>query len=317
MPGQSEPYSGTRNEVKKEQHDARRGENEKRKEVLRKASSIPHQEAKISVAGQVEKKFAPLAEDVRRLKELSEQKNRRALDAADPARDTGRSAASAHAGTQPNAKLRLEHRQEAPRARHTDPYQRRNSRVEVREQPSPGYHLPSFSSCCAGRRPGKWERRRAAHKVQTQAQGAEPGGHMMGTDIHSKSASKRQKVESTRPTYLSRTELLELDQDQLVGNILMRMTPWQPETRCTRNVMHLVLSESKGASPYGAIQQCIVLHTLLGKGPCFMPKASPLSTTEVQKACARLGYRLVIAFERYVEGGYHEQKAQAMKEAGI
>ncbi len=28
---------------------------------------------------------------------------------------------------------------------------------------------------------------------------------------------------------------------------------------------------------------------------------------EVQRACARLGYRLVQVVERYVEGGYHEQ----------
>ena len=135
-------------QAKKEQHDARRRENEKRKEVLRKASSIPHQEAEVSVARQVEKIIAPLAEDVRRLKELSE-KNRRALDAADPARDTGRSAASARAGTQPNAKLRPEHRREAPPARHTDPYHGRNLRVEVREQPSPGHHLPPHSAAAA------------------------------------------------------------------------------------------------------------------------------------------------------------------------
>jgi hypothetical protein len=37
-------------QTKKEQHDARRRENETRKEVLRKASSIPHQDAEISVA---------------------------------------------------------------------------------------------------------------------------------------------------------------------------------------------------------------------------------------------------------------------------
>ena len=135
-------------QAKKEQHDARRRENEKRREVLRKASSIPHQEAEISVARQVERIIAPLAEDVRRLKELSEQKNRRALDAADPARDNVRSAANARAGTQPNAKLRPEYRREAPRARHTDP-QRRNLRVEVCDQPSPGDHRPAPSAAAA------------------------------------------------------------------------------------------------------------------------------------------------------------------------
>ena len=81
---------------------------------------------------------------------------------------------------------------------------------------------------------------------------------MKGTDIHSKRASKRRKVESTRPTYLSRTELLELDHDQLVGTILVRMTPWQLETRCTRNVCISYCPSSKGASRYGAIQQCIL-----------------------------------------------------------
>ena len=34
----------------------------------------------------------------------------------------------------------------------------------------------------------------------------------------------------------------------------------------------------------------------------------------VQTACARLGYRLVRAFERYVDGGYHEMRRQAMEE---
>jgi hypothetical protein len=111
-------------QAKKEPYDTRRRENEKRREVLRKASSIPHQEAEISMARRVENIIAPLAEEVHRLKELSEQKDRRALDAADPARDTGRFAANARAGTQPYAKLRPEHRREAPRARHTDPQRR-------------------------------------------------------------------------------------------------------------------------------------------------------------------------------------------------
>ena len=95
---------------------------------------------------------------------------------------------------------------------------------------------------------------------------------MKGTDIHSKRASKRRKMESTRPTYLSRTELLELDQDQLVGKILIRMTPWQLETRCTRNVMHLVLSEQQRSIPLWSNP---AVHTLLGKGPRFIPKLDP------------------------------------------
>jgi hypothetical protein len=135
-------------QAKKEQHDARRKENEKRKESLAQSLVYSPPRGGSSVARQVEKIIAPLAEDVRRLKELSE-KNKRALDAVDPARDTGRSAASARAGTQPNAKLWPEHRREAPPARHTDPYHERNLRVEVREQPSPGHHLSPPSAAAA------------------------------------------------------------------------------------------------------------------------------------------------------------------------
>jgi hypothetical protein len=114
--------------------------------------------------------------------------------------------------------------------------------------------------------------------------------------------------------YLSQTDLLEMDHDQLVGKILMRMTPWQFETRCTRNVVHFILSEQQRSNP---IWSNPAVHTLLGKGPRFIPKARSLTTTEVQTACARLGYRLVRAFERYVDGGYHEMRRQAMKEEGI
>jgi hypothetical protein len=105
-----------------------------------------------------------------------------------------------------------------------------------------------------------------------------------------------------------------MDHDQLVGKILMRMTPWQFETRCTRNVVHFVLSEQQRCDPLWSNP---AVHTLLGKGPRFIPKARSLSKTEVQTACARLGYRLVRAFERYVDGGYHEMRMQAMKEEGI
>ena len=38
---------------------------------------------------------------------------------------------------------------------------------------------------------------------------------------------------------------------------------------------------------------------------------------EVQGACARLGFRLVRAFERYVEGGYHALKEQEITAEGI
>ena len=134
---------------------------------------------------------------------------------------------------------------------------------------------------------------------------------MMGVGTLSSRTSKRRKLESTRPMYLSQTDLLEMDHDQLVGKILMRMTPWQFETRCTRNVVHFILSEQQRSNP---IWSNPAVHTLLGKGPRFIPKARSLTTTEVQTACARLGYRLVRAFERYVDGGYHEMRRQAMKE---
>jgi hypothetical protein len=100
-----------------------------------------------------------------------------------------------------------------------------------------------------------------------------------------------------------------MDHDQLVGKILTRMTPWQLETRCTRNVVHFILSEQQRCNP---IWSNPAVHTLLGKGPCFIPKARSLTTTEVTTACARLGYRLMRAFERYVDGGYHEMRTLAM-----
>ncbi len=96
--------------------------------------------------------------------------------------------------------------------------------------------------------------------------------------------------------YLSQADLLEMDHDQLVGKILIRMTPWQFETRCTRNVVHFVvvhyvvhfvLSEQQRSDPLWSNP---AVYTLLGKGPRFIPKARSLSTTEVQTACARLGY---------------------------
>jgi hypothetical protein len=77
---------------------------------------------------------------------------------------------------------------------------------------------------------------------------------------------------------------------------------------------HFVLSEQQRSDPLWSNP---AMHTLLGKDPRFIPKARSLSTTEVQTACARLGYRLVRAFERYVDGGYQERRTQAMKEEGV
>ncbi len=68
---------------------ARRRENEKRKEALRTASSLPHQEAEMSLVKQMEKWIAPIAEDVRKLKEQGNT-----LDATGPTRVEERSDAN-------------------------------------------------------------------------------------------------------------------------------------------------------------------------------------------------------------------------------
>ena len=115
---------------------------------------------------------------------------------------------------------------------------------------------------------------------------------------------KRRKIEPKRPTYLSRAKLLELDHDQLVGEIYMRMTPSQFETRCSHNKVHFVLSERHRSNPLWNNSAVI---SLLAKGPDFIPKPRPLATMEVQGACAKLGYRLVRAFERYIEGDERKQ----------
>ena len=115
---------------------------------------------------------------------------------------------------------------------------------------------------------------------------------------------KRRKFEPKRPTYLSRAKLLELDHDQLVGEIYMRMTPSQFETRCSHNKVHFVLSERHRSNPLWNNSAVI---SLLAKGPDFIPKPRPLATMEVQGACAKLGYRLVRAFERYIEGDERKQ----------
>lgn len=94
----------------------------------------------------------------------------------------------------------------------------------------------------------------------------------------------------------------------------MRMTPGQFETRCAHNSVHFVLAEQHRDNPLWRNPSVL---SLLGKGPAFIPKPKPLSTTEVQGACARLGFRLVRAFERYVEGDYHALKEQEMRAEGI
>ena len=111
---------------------------------------------------------------------------------------------------------------------------------------------------------------------QKQGQGREA---MIGYACKLKGERKRRKFGPQRPNFLSRQDLLDMDQDQLVGKILMRMTPRQFETRCTLNKVHFVLSDQMMQNPIWS--QPAVL-TLLGKGPKFIPKARSLSTEEVQ-----------------------------------
>ena len=109
--------------------------------------------------------------------------------------------------------------------------------------------------------------------------------------------AKQRRVEPKRPIYLSRAKLSELNHDQLVGEIFMRMIPGQFETRCAHNSVHFVLAEQYRDPLW---RNTLVL-SLLGKGQAFIPKPKPLSTMEVQGACARLEFRLMRASERYVE----------------
>lgn len=128
----------------------------------------------------------------------------------------------------------------------------------------------------------------------------------------SEQQSKRRKREPQRPTYLSRAKLSELDHDQLVGEIYMRMTPGHFETRCAHNKVHWVLSERHRSNPLWKNPAVI---SSLAKGPDFIPKPRPLTTAEVRGACARLGYRLVRAFERYVEADERKRKMLVMRES--
>ena len=94
----------------------------------------------------------------------------------------------------------------------------------------------------------------------------------------------------------------------------MRMTPRQFETRCTHNRVHFVLNERERCNPLWSQPSTL---TLLGKGPRFIPKAKSLSKTEVQGACAKLGYRMVRAFERYVRKDYLAARDKAQRDDGI
>jgi hypothetical protein len=117
-----------------------------------------------------------------------------------------------------------------------------------------------------------------------------------------------------RATYVSRADVQELDLDQIVGKILMRMTPRQFETRCTHNKVHFILSDEHR---YNTLWNETATLTLLGKGPRFIPKAKSLSEDEVRGAFARLGYRMVRTFERFIRKDFHEKRKRTMEDAGI
>ena len=94
----------------------------------------------------------------------------------------------------------------------------------------------------------------------------------------------------------------------------MRMTPRQFETRCTHNLVHFVLCEQQRRNPFWCQPAAIAL---LGMGPKFIPKARSLSTTEVLGACAKLNYRMVRAFERFVRLDEHKRRDAIRRDAGI
>ena len=137
-----------------ERAQARRRENEKRKEVLRTASSIPHQEATSSLVKQMEKLIAPLKEEIRQLKE---QGNTPALDAAGPTRAEERSGVNPRLAVQSRPNPRTDQQRRAPQATiathnvggkteqrcrtgqprsATGPRQRRRTRIRTPEQTS-------------------------------------------------------------------------------------------------------------------------------------------------------------------------------------
>ena len=116
------------------------------------------------------------------------------------------------------------------------------------------------------------------------------------------------------PTYFTRAELMEKSHDQLVRDIVLRMTPRQLELRCTHNKVHFVLTESERKNPLWSQPGTIAL---LGKGPKFTIKANTLAIKEVRDACAKLNYRMVRAFSRYVYKADYNNMDQARQAAGI
>ena len=107
---------------------------------------------------------------------------------------------------------------------------------------------------------------------------------------------RKWRMDPKRSTYIPQADLMVKDRDQIAGEIFMRMTPRQLETRCTRNKVHMVFDELPRQNPCWCQPSML---SLLGKGPKFIPKASRVSSRELLNACARLNYRLVRAFERF------------------
>ena len=126
-----------------EQAQARCRDNEKRKEVLRTASSIPRQEATSSLVKQMEKSIAPLKEEIRKLKV---QGNTHALDATGPARVEERSGVNPRLTAQSRPDPRAEQRR-TPQATIAD-LQRTSQRgrkngAEVQDRSAPKCDRPS------------------------------------------------------------------------------------------------------------------------------------------------------------------------------
>jgi hypothetical protein len=117
-----------------ERAQARRRENEKRKEALRTASSIPHQEATTTLVKQMEKLIAPLKEDIRKLKE---QGNAQALDATGPTRVKEGPGANARTTVQSRPNPQAGQQRGAPQASTTDPQRGRKNGAEELDKRAP------------------------------------------------------------------------------------------------------------------------------------------------------------------------------------
>ena len=110
------------------------------------------------------------------------------------------------------------------------------------------------------------------------------------------------KVDPDGTIHIPQAELLEKDLDELVGEVLSRMTPEQIELRCTHNKVHFVLSDQDSLDPIWSKPKNMIL---LGKDPKFTPTPSSLREKDVCSsfAIAEMNFRLVRAFERFVKIG--------------